>query len=179
MTPHRRHPVPAGVRQSHRAAFSLTEVLIAVGIFGVAVAGILSLIPYAHVSERESMEDTRATLIASAVMEALPLSSESHLFKVATSMSNETPSWEEIGQRITTNISVTYDSACEPIRKCSHSEATNALNEARAVAVMTFSVRTNSGTPGVSTVEVAVSSPASAPEEQRTIRRFVRLVPVP
>jgi len=179
MNPNRRRHVPARISKSHRAAFTLTEVLIAVGIFGVAVAGILSLIPFAHVSERESTEDTRATLIASAVMEALPFSRESNSFKVATGMSNETPSWVEIAQRTTTNIYVTYDSACEPIRNCAPSEATNALNDPRAVAVMTFSVRTNSGIPGLSAVEVAVSSPASAPEEQRTIRRFVRLVPVP
>ena len=50
------------------SGFTLIEVLIAMLLFVIAAAGLLTLFPVAHRTERESVQETRASLIASGIM---------------------------------------------------------------------------------------------------------------
>ena len=59
--------LPSPVRRNP-PAFSLTEVVIALGIFAVSMVGILALFPVASSAGRESSEETQAAILAQTVM---------------------------------------------------------------------------------------------------------------
>ena len=165
---------------SHQnAAFSLLEILIALGLFAVVITSLLALFPTALRSERESDEETRALFIASGVMETL-LSGGGSL-RLATGMSNNLPVLEKIpvppGK--STNFSVLYNASCEPLRKLTEKAADLSLADRSASEVVTLSLISKSSLPGVVTAEVSVASPASAPVTGRSIIRFVRLITSP
>lgn len=165
---------------SHRrSAFSLVEILVALGLFAMAISGLLALFPVALRTEKESEEETRATLIASGVMEALNSSEGKGVLSIASGMSNNLPTWESIAPSTMTNISVSYSLSCEPIRKLSIKEAAVALSDSGAAAILTLTLTSKPSLPGLLTAEVLVASPASAPVAGRTVRRFVRLITTP
>ena len=162
-------------------AFSLLEILIALGLFAVVVTALLALFPSALRSQKESDEETRALFIASGVMEALP--SPEGVFRLATGMSNNLPVLEKItlsgGKN--TDYSIAYDDSGEPIRKLSAEEVEQPLSDHAASEIVTLSLIEKPTLPGIVTAEVSVASPASAPAAGRSITRFVRLLtpPVP
>ena len=57
------------------AAFSLTEVVVALGIFAVSMVGILALFPVASSTGRESSEETQAAILAQTIWADLRVSS--------------------------------------------------------------------------------------------------------
>ena len=160
-------------------AFSLVEILIALGLFSVAVTGLLALFPVALRTEKESQEETRSTLIASGMMEALTCMKDSSSLRIAAGMNNGLPVWQTIQPQKTTNMSVAYDTSCEPIRKLSTEEAVAPIPDHQASEVATLRLISNSALPGLLTAEISIGSPASAPETGRTIRRFIRLLTTP
>lgn len=162
-------------RQHH--AFSLLEILIALGLFGLVISGLLTLFPVALRTEKSSEDETRATLIASSMMEALQSAEGIGPWSVATGMSNGLPVWEIVQPNIPTNLSILYNASCEPIRKLNATEAMQPLTDPSAILVATLSLTAKPPMPGVFTAEVAVASPASAPAAGRSIQRFVRLIP--
>lgn len=62
------HVLPVPARPPRLAAFSLTEVVIALGIFAVAMIGVLALFPVASSTGRESSEETQATILANTIL---------------------------------------------------------------------------------------------------------------
>lgn len=58
-------------RASRGAAFSLTEVVIALGIFAVSMVGILALFPVASTTGRESSAETQAAVLAQTILDDL------------------------------------------------------------------------------------------------------------
>jgi len=68
LTPARRGygDLPFPVRRN-APAFSLTEVVIALGIFAVSMVGVLALFPVASATSRESSEETQAAILAQTV----------------------------------------------------------------------------------------------------------------
>lgn len=55
-------------------AFSLTEVVIALGIFAISMVGILALFPVASSAGRESSEETQAAILALTILSDLSVS---------------------------------------------------------------------------------------------------------
>lgn len=161
------------------AAFSRVGIVMALGLVAVAITTLLALFPLAVKTDRDSEEETRATLIASGIMESLTLGKNEGTIRLASGMINDLPDWIMIVQKGNTVISVAYDSSCEPLRKLSDSESDNPISDQRIVAVASLRLISNATTPGILTAEVAVSSPPSAPLEERTIQRFVRLITSP
>lgn len=65
------HLPPSTPRPSRGAAFSLTEVVIALGIFAVSMVGVLALFPVASATGRESSEETQAAILAQTIFSDL------------------------------------------------------------------------------------------------------------
>ena len=53
------------------AAFSLTEVVVALGVFAVSMVGIIALFPIASATGRESSEETQAAILAQTILDDL------------------------------------------------------------------------------------------------------------
>jgi type II secretory pathway pseudopilin PulG len=165
--------------QESRAAFSLVEILLALGLLAVVVTAVLALFPVAFKTERENEEETRAALISSGMMDTLTLDGNGGSLHLVSAMRNGLPIWQTLQLGINTNFTVAYDTSCEPMRSLSEAEAGAPIPDQTAAAVATLRLISNASLPGLLTAEVAVASPASAPEAGRTTRRFVRLISIP
>ena len=56
---------------SSAQAFTLVEILVAVGVFSITAFALIALFSVTHKTERNAKEETQATLIASNIMEGL------------------------------------------------------------------------------------------------------------
>ena len=72
-------PLPLNLnlpRAPRGAAFSLTEVVIALGIFAVSMVGVIALFPVASSAGRESSEETQAAILAQTIFSDLRSSTQ-------------------------------------------------------------------------------------------------------
>jgi type II secretory pathway pseudopilin PulG len=157
--------------------FTLMEILIALGLFALAVSGLLVLFPVAQRTEREGTEELRAALIAGSIMDSLCLSPSNGMVALANGITNGVPVWNFLNPKITTNQSVAYTSSCDPLFPLGVEETAHPLRNPQAVAIATLRLSQKPSLPCLIIAEVEVSSPASAPPENRTARRFVKLIP--
>jgi hypothetical protein len=137
------------------------------------------LFPVAQNSEQQSVRETRSTMIAESVMEALTLGQESHTLRVATGITNGIPIWKSLHGGTSTNISLFYDDSCEPLREATSSSFANSVNDPQVSAIVTLTLTPKPSAPGMIHAEVSVATPASAPADHRTIHRFTRLLVTP
>jgi len=163
--------------QSH--AFTLVEILVAVGVFSITACALIGLFSVTHKTERDAQEETQATLIASNIMEGLTFGHDMKFLHLATGMINGVPVWESISSKSPTSYCVAYDSSCEPIRAIPASEATNPILEQGITALALLTLSPKRSTPGIVTAEVLVASPPSAPASGRTLHRFTKLLAIP
>jgi len=163
------------LRTDRRRGFSLLEILVALGLLALVAAGLLALFPLVGTHDRENAAETRASLIASGIMDGLTTDGEETLH-LPIGMSNGTPVWETLP--LSTGIrSIAYDESCRPLYRLDGEDSAQPINDQRATAVITLGIGKNRSTPGMLAAEVAVAEPASAPAERRTVRKFVRLIP--
>ena len=87
----------------HLQAFTLAEILVALGVFSVTAFALIALFSFTHKTERDAKEETRATLIASDIMEGLTFGKDPSTLHLATSMSNGIPVWESIHPQSSTS----------------------------------------------------------------------------
>lgn len=159
------------------AGFTLAEILIALGLFSLAITSLMVLFPVAHRAEREGTEEMRAALIAGSIMDSLRLSHSNGTVPLATGISNGVPVWKFLDQNTATNVAVAYSSACDPLCPLGGTESEAPLDQPEAAAVATLRLVRKPSLPCLIVAEVDVSSPASAPPESRTVRRFTQLIP--
>jgi prepilin-type N-terminal cleavage/methylation domain-containing protein len=157
--------------------FTLAEILIALGIFSVAVSGLLVLFPVAQRTEREGTEEARAALIAESISGAFLLTGEDGRIPMATG--NGMSGWRYLDPEEPSECSVLYGYSCEPIAEIGKSEAELPVTLDGAASLATLRLRHKPTLPGLVEVEISVASPASAPAGGRSVRRFVRLLPMP
>jgi len=157
--------------------FTLSEILIALALFALMVSGLIVLFPVAHRTEREGTEETRASLIAGSIMDSLPLGRSNGMIALASGMTNGSPVWKFLDPKATTKQSVAYSSSCDPLCLLEEKEAQQPSRAPEAVSVATLRLSRKSSLPCLTVAEVEISSPASAPMEGRTQRRFLRLIP--
>ena len=162
-----------------RSAFTLTEVLVALILFAIAATGLLTLFPVAHVTERESIQATRATLIASGIMESLNIADKTGCRNLPIGMSHGNILWEHVDPSENSSHTILYDSSCEPVRQMSDEEAEAGIPESNVADVVSILLATKESIPGITKAEVIVASPASAPAVRRTLHRYVMLLAVP
>ncbi len=166
-------------RDNQRAAFTLTEVLLAMILFAVAATGLLTLFPVAHITERENIQEAKATLIASGIMESLNIADNMGSRKFPSGTSHGSILWEHVDPAVSSSHSLLYNSTCNPIRLISAEEAASGISEADATAVVTVVLAPMESMPRITTAEVIVASPASAPASKRALQRYVMLLSVP
>ncbi len=163
----------------HLQAFTLAEILVALGVFSVTAFALIALFSFTHKTERDAKEETQATLIASDIMEGLTFGKDPSSLHLATSMCNGLPVWESIHSQSSTSCCVAYGASCEPIRLISEIEATNPVLGPEITALAWLTLSQKRATPGMVTVEVLVATPASAPASGRTSHRYTKLLAIP
>lgn len=104
---------PTRARAARRAAFSLTEVVVALGIFAVSMVGVLALFPVASSTGRESAEETQATILAQMILDEIRDSANqrgaSQSYTISGPDTSRTTDWLTINLRESTNYYVAYD----------------------------------------------------------------------
>jgi hypothetical protein len=167
------------VIRRNAAGYTLTEILLALLIFGLAVAGLLSLFPAVHVADKESRDETLSALVASGILDALQDPESPRRLHVATGTHGGTPCWESLDPAVNSNAFLLYDSSCRPLRTVYAKEADLPQKDPGVAAVVTLDLFRGNSLPGLLSAEVAVASPASAPAANRAIRRYSKLIPIP
>ena len=159
--------------------FTLAEILIATGLFAVAVTGLISLFPTVQRVTREGEEEARAALIAQNILDTLTLPSPSGLFSLATGTSGGTLRLEPIDPRMTSEHFVAYGASCEPLFPVDREKADMPVTMPEALDITTLRLTSKPSLPGLVHAEVEVAAPAAAPASGRSTHRFVRLFPMP
>ena len=99
--------------QRNASAFSLTEVVIALGIFSVSMVGVLALFPVASSTGRESSEETQAAILAQTILDDLTdsaaLRAFTNAFIVAGPNTVQTGTWRIVNLNTPATYFVAYD----------------------------------------------------------------------
>jgi len=198
------HLPPSTPRPSREAAFSLTEVVIALGIFAISMVGVLALFPVASATGRESSEETQAAILAETIISDL---------RTSTSAKGKAGGWIVRGPNTfnasqwlrpvtLTNVStnfVVYDLVPrvnssgpdgvgmigQPVAlkaiftNLSSATYSNAINSTSAVFGSRISVEPLTNLPGLALVTVTVDSPVSANFTNRRSYSFPSLLSAP
>jgi len=189
------------------AAFSLTEVVIAMGVAAVAFTSIIALFPLGLNMSKESYEATQAAVIAQSIMADLSDQASANSAKLIqktgtnlmSSANYETIQMMGAGAPTNPYIYLAYDqqirtdSSNNPVmlRPCAFSVSLNGPNEptwfqtnAPAGAIFLVKVSLNStfrlsaaGKTNPKRVDVTIESPASAPATNRVQYVFSGVIP--
>lgn len=126
-------------------AFSLVEIVLALGIISFAIVGIMGLFPAAMKSAQESQRETRAALIARQIFSDLKTHRGTNTFIANTT--NVLDPGLKVGLESNSTVNVSYDAEGNPT-----SAGNTALFEA------TVSVLANNPVPGISKVQASIRS---------------------
>lgn len=160
----------------HERAFALAEILIALGIAAVVLAGACSLFPHVLRIARDGEEEARAARIAGNIMGILASSQNGKPMMMATGSSGDGLVFEEVSGDGESH-QVAYGPSCQPVRKLTPEEAASPVCDPDISDITILRLGGNKSLPGLLVAEVDVLSPSSAPGDSRTSRRFVRLLP--
>lgn len=197
-------PNPHPLRASRGAAFSLTEVVIALGVATIAFTSIIALFPLGLHMSKESYEETQAALLAQAIIadlsdqvsstsgkliqktgtNAMDAANYETIYMTADSEGNDRYIYLAYDQQIRT------DSSNNPImlRPCASSVSTNGPNEpswfetnapSGAILLVKISLKPfrMSPTGNPQRVDVTIESPANAPATNRIQYVFSGVIP--
>ena len=107
------HLLLSTTRAPRGAAFSLTEVVIALGIFAVSMVGVLALFPVASSTGQESSEETQAAILAQMIFDEIRDSADirtrTNAYTLAGPNTVRTTHWMPINLTNSTNLYVAYD----------------------------------------------------------------------
>jgi uncharacterized protein (TIGR02598 family) len=151
-----------------QAAFSLLEVVIALGVITVGIVGILAVFPTALQTGHSAQNETRAAHVAQSVFGSLVAQAPSQFSSVQIRLSDGTPA-------PAINLTTT---ASYPL----YADNDGRLTNSAANASYLITIYTNSSVPGFSDpasanqVTVRVAWPANAPAANQTFRDYVRIV---
>jgi Tfp pilus assembly protein PilV len=152
------------------AAFSLLEVVIALGVITVGIVGILAVIPTALQTGHSAQNETRAAHIAQSVVGSLVAQASSQFNNIQLPLSN--------GSRLTPPIDLTAPNTTVPL----YADNDGKLTQDATTASYAITIYTNTSVPGftdpasANAVTVRVAWPANAPAANQTFRDYVRIV---
>lgn len=154
-----------------RAAFSLLEVVIALGVVTVGIVGILAVIPTALQTGHSAQDETRAAHIAQSVFGSLVAQAPSQFNNLRFLLSDGVTLSPSIDLGTTLSPAVT-------LYADNDGKLTNsATNAAYAIPIYTnTSVAWLTDPSSANAVTVRVAWPASAPAANQTFRDYVRIV---
>lgn len=166
-------------RKRTSPAFTLTEILVALAIFALAATSLLGLFSLGYRTDREGVDEARAAVMAGSIMDSLSLTPSNGMLAIATGNTNGIPRLELLDPKTATNRSVAYTASCEPLCPLPEEGVSAPVTNPEVSAVATIRLSRKPQLPCITVAEVEISSPASAPAEGRTVRRFIRLIAVP
>jgi uncharacterized protein (TIGR02598 family) len=150
-------------------AFSLVEVVIALGIVSFAVLAIVGMLPVAMKSAQESMRETDATLIAQRIFSELRTGSG-----VNRTITKDTNGGTNT--LLLTAHNSTNNFFCFKEDGTVRTNATTAPANADYDFYAQVSVFTNTGVANLSRVQIDIAAPAAAPPTARTTNSFTTLI---
>jgi len=193
--------LPPPVKLNARA-FSLTEVVIALGIFAVSMVGVLALFPVASSTGRESSEETQAAILAQTVFSDLSISAGNR---------GATNAWliwgkdtfgdliQPVSLTSDNDIAIAYDvkrrdrqdsaqgappigmplalKALQEVSTAQYSSGVNDLPTATYLSLLR--IRPVSGLAGLAQVTIEVSTPANVALANRRVFTFSSLITGP
>jgi len=193
------HLPPSTPRPSRGAAFSLTEVVIALGIFAVSMVGILALFPVASSAGRESSEETQAAILAQTILGDLR-SSASSLGRASGWLVSGPNTFGQLIRDINldepNDYAIAYDIVLRDFANSGGgapqvgppiglkaltnvSNYSNAVTIPGAIYLSMTRVRPVTTVPGLAAVTVEVSTPANVALTNRRVYSFSSLVTGP
>jgi uncharacterized protein (TIGR02598 family) len=161
-----------------RHAFTLAEVVIALGVIAIAVTAILALFPVALTAGRSAQDTTRAPEIAQFIVSSVASQAQTQFNKVQLPLADNK----------TTSIDLTASSSpTAPTLYADNNGQLYADNDpqlASADRAYAITIFTNNSPPGfpkpppayANEVTVRVAFPANAPAANQTYRDYVRII---
>lgn len=169
-------PHPANPVHPVKNAFSLIEVVLAIGVIAFALVGIMGLFPMALRSAQESHRETRATMIAQQIFSDLNVLTSTNRMLVRGPTAS-TPA------NVVTNFSLAANSSTNLAYDENGTGLTDIITDGNFAApypAATFlakvTVDTNTGTPNLSRVQTTIETPAAAASPHRSRYTFVTLM---
>ena len=156
-------------QRARTCAFSLVEVVIALGVITVGIVGILAVFPTALQTGHSAQDETRAAHIAQSVFGSLVAQAPSQFNNVQIRLSDPLTLSPSID--LTTTSSYTLYAGND-----------GQLTNSAANATYAITIYTNNAVPGftdpasANAVTVRVAWPATAPAANQTFRDYVRVV---
>ena len=160
-------PAPPQI-QKDSTAFSLVEVVIALGIISFAVIAIVGMLPVALKSSQDSMRETDATLIAQRIFSELKTGTSGNR-SVTTGPDGISTHNINLAANSTNYLAFTQDGTVQ-----THTNLANPTPSYDFYAQI--SISTNTGLTNLSRVQIDITSPPSAPPSARTTNSFVTLL---
>jgi len=150
-----------------RAAFSLLEVVIALGVITVGIVGVLAVFPTALHTAHSAQDETRAAHIAQSVFGSLVAGAPSRFNAVLLPP---------------TSLSIDLTGSSSPTSPTLYADNDGSLIPNSTNAAYAIFIYTNNSVPGFSEpatanlVTVRVAWPANAPVANQTFRDYVRII---
>jgi uncharacterized protein (TIGR02598 family) len=162
-------------RATHKAAvaFSLVEVLIALGVIAIAITAILGVLPTALQTGHSAQDDTRGAEIAQTIFGSLVAQAPSQFSNIQLPLLGNTTLSPAI------NLTSSSSPTTPTLYAGNDGQLMPSQSAASAYAIMIF---TNNSPPGftdvgyANQVTVRVAWPANASAANQTIRDYVRII---
>jgi len=165
-----KQPRPLRSIPAENWAFSLLEVVVALGIVSFAIVAIMGMFPIALKTSRESMTETDAALIARRIFSEISCGTNA-----LRSLSMDTNNGVKTIDLSTdsTNTVIAFRETGEALYATNTNRADNAANTDYLAQI---SISTNTGISNLSRVLVEILSPAAAEPANRATNDFVTLL---
>ena len=156
-----------GSTSRRRKAFSLLEVVIALGVIAVGIVGVLAVFPTALQTGHSAQDETRAAHIAQSVFGSLVAGAPSRFSAVLLPP---------------TSVTIDLTASSSPTSPTLYADNDGKLIPTAATAAYAIFIYTNNAVPGftdpasANLVTVRVAWPANAPAANQTLRDYVRIV---
>jgi Tfp pilus assembly protein PilV len=168
-----------------RAAFSLLEVVIALGVITVGVVGVLAVFPTALQTGKSAQDETRAAHIAQSVFGSVVAQAPSQFTGVQLPLYPGPCSSPTATSSINLTLSTSSPSpspAPSPTPYALYASNDGQLTNCPSTASYAITIYTNNSVPGftdpgsANEVMVRVAWPANAPTANQTFRDYVRII---
>ena len=160
--------------RSRTTGFSLVEAALSLAIFSFVIVAILGLFPVALQTAKESSAETRATLIATRIMEEIESLPATNISLIRGASVTNALRVSELGLSSSFSSVLLYDEQGEGMtNEVAAQDFANGITAAGAYFAAEVSLTANFPRPGISRVQATVEAPASAPFPRRSKFVFV------
>jgi uncharacterized protein (TIGR02598 family) len=151
-------------------AFSLVEVVVALGVIAFAIVAIIGLVPTGLQTSHSSQDETRAAQIAQLLFASLVSQSQTQFENIQLPVTPAAP------LDLSKSTSTATAPAVQLYADNSGQLSTSAVGASYSVAIITNNSPAGFDATYANLVTISVGWPAGAPAASRTTRDFVRIV---